>query len=156
MTDRSAEQQLLLLWQSGALGVGLGVLFDFFNAAAKWRRRRRRFVFLCDVSFFALAGLITFYFSLVWTDGQLHPLLFFGIAVGFVVQYRLFGRYFSAWIYRLGCKMRQLVLRLFAALFYLVKGAARQIHGLLTVFRAKMPKKPLEMRKKSTFFRKKS
>ena len=92
----SGEQQLLFLLQSVGLGVGIGLLFDLLTGVGRACRRRMS-VFLLDVLFGVLAGLITFFAALAIMDGELHPLLFFGCFVGFAAEHGTVGSILSRW-----------------------------------------------------------
>lgn len=90
----------MLLW-CVVVGVIIGVLFDC--ASGFGRTVKRRVLFCLDMFLGPLFSLITFFSALVITDGELHPLLFAGVLVGFVVEHVTIGRWISkgvAWFIR--------------------------------------------------------
>lgn len=96
------QEQVRLLLESGGLGLLLGVLFDICCALSRGCGRRRWLRFAVDAAFGIPAALLTFYGALAMMDGRLHPLLFGGLAVGFWLQHRTVGWWFSRRLYRAG------------------------------------------------------
>ena len=93
MMEWGGRQQLILLWQSIVFGVVLGALFSLVNVLSRVSPRKRGWVLVSDVIFFAFCSLATFFFALARMDGHLHPLLFLGSAFGFLLFYFTLGRY---------------------------------------------------------------
>lgn len=93
-------QQIICLLQSILLGVVLGLLFELFTA---WVRLSQSPVvkFMLDTLYGAASGVVTFFSALIITDGQMHPLLFFGSFCGFLCEHYSMGRFFSRGIYRI-------------------------------------------------------
>ncbi len=156
MTEWTGQQQCQLLLQSVLLGVVLGILFDFFNIAGKLRRRRWKVVFLCDVIFFLLASVVTFYFSLAQMNGRMHPLLFVGSFAGLIGEHCFFGRYFSKIIYCSGRYVYRVLYRFFSLFMMPIRVLFRSWCRLFGFVRRKTLNNSSKMRKNSTFFRKKS
>ncbi len=150
------QPSLALLWQSALLGVGLGLLFDVFNAADKSRRRNRRLTFACDVLFFALAAVVTFYFALAVADGLLHPLLFVGSLGGFLAEHWLVGRYFSPFIYRSVRGVYRFLTWIFRMISVPLRAVFRAICRRLPPKGEKTAKNGQKNRKKGRFFSKNS
>ncbi len=144
MTEWTLTQQFRLLWQSGLLGVGLGFLFTFFNVASKMRRCPFR-LFLCDMVFCLLAALVTFYFALAIADGRLHPFLFIGSSLGFLLQHLVIGRFFSYHIYRLLRATRVFWRHIFGAISVVLMLIGEKLQAVCI----KLPKNTLKYRKKS-------
>ncbi len=156
MPEWIGRHQVALLIESGALGVCLGFVFDCFNVLSKMRRRNRLPVFLGDVAFFVLAALVTFFFSLAVMDGRMHPLLFFGIAIGMIVQHLTIGRLFSRALYlllRFLYRVFRTVLSWITIPFRLAMTAIFRVFSLL---REKIGKSVKKAQKKSRFFQKNS
>lgn len=154
MSDWSGAHQLALLWQSCVLGIALGFIFDFFNVPSKAQRRRRLTVFLCDVIFFVIAAIVTFYFSLAVMDGRMHPLLFCGSFLGLAVEHLVVGRLFSRLLYRAVCFIGSIFRRLFQWLCALFGRIFSAISRLLLLLRSKIGKNAEKLQKKSDFFQK--
>lgn len=151
----SGSEQIRLFAQSILLGICFGVLFSFFNVASK-PRNCRHLLFLGDMLFFVTTSFITFFFAMTMMDGRLHPLLFGGSLVGFVLFHVAFGRYLSRWLYRFGRwlmfvmkRLIGLILTPFRLMFLVAQRAFNSIYG-------KRKKKAENTRKKSAFFQKKS
>lgn len=85
----TGKQQIVFLLQSVALGVVQGILFDVLTGFGRRASPLRRI--LLDVLFGILAALITFFGALVIMDGQLHPILFTGCALGLVIEHVTLG-----------------------------------------------------------------
>lgn len=152
MPEWTGAHQLALFWQSSLLGVELGFLFDFFNIPSKMRRRRRLAVFLCDTLFFVLAAAVTFFFSLAAMDGRMHPLLFCGSLLGFVVQHLLVGRLFSRVLYLIGRFVYTVLRRFFSLLRTLFLFIFKAFLRPLLALRAKTEENAKKSQKKSHFF----
>ena len=97
-------QQLALLLRSGLVGIGIGVFYDI--VAGLWCGCGKARRFWADVLFCALASLITFFSSLILTNGRLHPVLFFGIAIGLLLEHMTVGKWVSRWAHKIVCMFR--------------------------------------------------
>lgn len=101
-------QQIAVILPFVCIGAVLGGLLDvvsgliWLGRVHKWR--------LADMLFGPLAGLITFCGALIWLDGQLHPLLFLGLTVGWVLEHSLIGKRLNVFLRRAGlCTKRTLI-----------------------------------------------
>ena len=99
----TGQQQIQFLLRSIILGVLQGLCLDLMTSLLVGRKRRRWL--WTDVLFGPLAAIVTFFGALVIMDGQLHPLLFFGIALGMLVEHATVGclialllRYVRRWM----------------------------------------------------------
>ncbi len=153
MMEWMGHQQILLLCQSVGLGICLGFVFSLCNTVSK-SRRHRRLMFICDALFFVIASLITFFFSLAIMDGQLHPLLFGGCLVGFVLQHITIGRYLSRWLYRFGRWFHRALTCVLAWVTLPVRLLFSGIRRVLFTVFTKKEKNAKKTRKKSAFFQK--
>lgn len=144
----------MLLLQSGVFGVCLGFVFDFFNIPSKMHRRVA--TFLCDVVFFALASVATFFFSLAVMDGRMHPLLFCGALLGMTVQHLMIGRLFSRTLYLIGCFLHKAFVRLLMWICIPFRLGFLAISRAFSALWAKMRKNAKKAQKKSCFFQKNS
>ena len=97
----TGDEQVLFYLLSMVSGVCIGVIFDVFTG---WGRARRRVscVFFLDIMFCVLSALLTFGSALLIMDGQLHPLLLFGIFTGGVVEHYSIGRLIGRGVEQLG------------------------------------------------------
>ena len=150
----TGQQQLLFFWQSTGLGMLVGLVFDITSGLCRVIRRRW-VVFLLDALFGVQAALITFFGALAIMDGQLHPLLFAGALVGFVMEHTSVGVYIGRGV----CWC----CRLFARASGVLLDAEMKMVGCFAQFSEKLrqqmrykAKKGKKIRKKSNFFWKKS
>ena len=89
----TGQQQIQFLLRSIILGVLQGLCLDLITSLLAGRKRRRWL--WTDVLFGPLAAIITFFGALVIMDGQLHPLLFLGIALGMLAEHVTIGTLIS-------------------------------------------------------------
>lgn len=85
----SGRQQIQFLLQSFMLGGLLGLCLDIATGLFTARKRRRWL--WSDVLFGPFAAVITFLGALIIMDGQLHPLLFIGVALGMLTEHVTVG-----------------------------------------------------------------
>lgn len=97
----SGQQQLLFFVRSVVVGLMIGVLFDVFTGWGRIKRSKTK-TFLLDVAFCLISSVITFFAALIIMNGQLHPLLLFGIALGVVVVHISVGQIISSVVVWLG------------------------------------------------------
>lgn len=90
-------QQIVFLLQSICLGLAQGVLLDLLSGFGRRASPIRRISL--DVLFGVLAALMTFFGALVIMDGQLHPILFMGCALGMILEHVILGMWLAKWIY---------------------------------------------------------
>jgi len=106
----SGEQQLGFLFSSAVLGMGIGLLFDVISGF--WRGKKyQRQLYAADALLGVAAAVITFFGALIIMDGQLHPVLFCGILLGFFLEHYIIGRWLSLGLW----KLRMMGLRFRAA-----------------------------------------
>ncbi len=159
----TGAQQLGLLLESGGLGVLLGLLFDVMGGFVRGGSRGRWRLFLADVFFGLLAALVTFFGSLAIMDGQMHPLLFGGCLLGFLVEHIGPGRQVG-WLV---CRLRRWMRRVLEAICMGAEAFLGVVFGFVNgLFRSLKKKKPHQKeekekngeksRKKFRFFQKKS
>ena len=98
--------QLPLLCQCAPIGACIGFFFDCMSGWLRHCSYRRR-LFVADALFGGFAALVTFFGALVVLDGQMHPMLFFGVLIGFLVEHWVVGK----WIGRLLCRTHVFVSR---------------------------------------------
>lgn len=82
------------LLESICVGLIQGGVFDIFEGLGRCGTRRRR-VWL-DIVFGPLSALLLFFCGLVILNGQIHPLLLIGSAIGMLVEHITIGVYLSA------------------------------------------------------------
>lgn len=84
--------QLNELFLSCGLGFLLGVYYDVFRVARLILRSSKRVIFFQDLVFFVSSAVLTFFFALSATGGELRFYLFLGLVVGFSSYYFTIGR----------------------------------------------------------------
>lgn len=150
----TGQQQLLFFWQSTGLGMLVGLTFEVASGLCRVIRCRW-VVFLLDALFGVQASLITFFGALAIMDGQLHPLLFAGALVGFLMEHASVGAYIS----RVVCWCCRFLGRVGGALLTAEAKMMDYFAQFLVKRRQQMQnkaKKGKKIRKKSYFFYKKS
>ena len=75
--------QLTGLFLSCGLGFLLGLYYDGFRVARLVMRSSKRVIFFQDLFFFVSAAILTFFFALTVTGGELRFYLFLGLGIGF-------------------------------------------------------------------------
>lgn len=120
----TGRQQLYFLLQCAAVGLVQGLVLDVMTGLR--RRSPRKRWRLTDVLFGPIAAFITFVGALVIMDGQLHPILFFGIAVGMLAEHVTVGVWLQ-WMLRR--------LRLCAHKGVLIIRKIRPLGGKIRIFR---------------------
>lgn len=142
------REQILLLVQSGGLGLLLGTVYDWVSVWGQLRRLPRAAVFVLDASFGLLAALVTFFFAMATMDGRLHPLLFVGSALGAAVQRCGISRFHRRVLYRVGVSLRW-VARCCTIPFLLLKKWVERILEKIGKFIKKTYQKLKKIRKKT-------
>lgn len=99
MTRVTLSQQTVYFLASIALGAVLAMVYDLLRAFRMLIRCGHVHLFLSDVLFFFLCGVVTSLFSLPFNKGDVRAFILFGEAVGFLA-YRLtlgslFGRFYA-------------------------------------------------------------
>lgn len=89
----TGNQQIWFFLQSVLLGCVQGVLLDILTGFARVSHRKKWL--WTDVVFGPMAAVITFLGALVIMDGQLHPLLLFGVFSGMAIEHLLVGGWLS-------------------------------------------------------------
>lgn len=84
--------QLTGLFLSCGLGFLLGLYYDGFRVARLVMRSSKRVIFFQDLFFFVSAAILTFFFALTVTGGELRFYLFLGPGIGFTAYYFTIGR----------------------------------------------------------------
>lgn len=146
-------QQLLLLVQSGVLGVVLGALFEIISGMARGKSKVSRFI--ADVIFCIFSALITFFFSLVVTDGRLHPVMFIGVGMGLLLEHISGGRWIGFAVYKCLCFIRKLRVNCSGALVRISSKCACKIYAIWCKSGAR-EENVKKTRKKHHFFQKKT
>lgn len=149
------QQQLHFFLQSGGVGFFLGMLYDVcFTASSACRSRVTAFVL--DALFGVLAALVTFFAALAMMDGRLHPLLFVGCGIGFLVQHSSIGRPCTRLLRRGGAWLRRRRLAIGQAVHRLGGAVSRRFSKPAKAEKPAAAAKNGENEKKVHFFSKNS
>lgn len=103
------QQQIYFLLQSFILGFSQGVTLDVVTGLVCGNRRRWLWT---DVLFGPFAAVTTFLGALLICDGQLHPVMLLGVALGMGGEHVAIGRYLQWGIVhcvRMAGKIRSLI-----------------------------------------------
>lgn len=82
-------EQVRFLMESIVVGIGQGLFIDIVTGIAHGSKRKRWL--WTDVVCGPIAAVITFFGALVIMDGQLHPLLLFGVFLGMLAEHIAVG-----------------------------------------------------------------
>lgn len=134
----TGKQQTVFLLQSIILGVMQGFALDVITGFVSSSKRKRWL--WTDIAFGPLAAVVTFFGALVIMDGQLHPLLLFGVFLGMAAEHIVVGVWMGRIIRRarfLVQKSLQMGCGLFAQMAVRFVRRVKSVH----LHRAKRPKK---------------
>ena len=87
----TGEQQILFLLQSAILGFAQGLAMDFIVGFAPVSNHKT-FLWV-DIVFGPASAVVTLCGALLIMDGQLHPILLFGIFLGMAISHFSIGRF---------------------------------------------------------------
>lgn len=102
----TGRQQLWFLLQSVGLGFVVGLLLDTVTSFVPPMRRHG--YLWTDVVFGPFAAVVTFFGALVIMDGQLHPLLLFGVFFGMLIEHISVGIFMHKVLWNVRRKMRRM------------------------------------------------
>lgn len=98
--DWSGTEQLYHFLQCVIMGSVLGIQFELTCALIRVIKSPI-LRFIIDALYGVIASVITFFWSLIITDGRMHPVLFVGGLCGFLCEHYALGRFISrgmAWV----------------------------------------------------------
>lgn len=99
------HQQIGVLFPFICIGAVLGVFLDAVSGLI-WLGRVHKWHFV-DMFFGPVAGLVTFCGALIWMDGQLHPLLFTGLIMGWFFEHSLVGKRLNVFLRYVGLSSKR-------------------------------------------------
>ncbi len=85
------SSQTALFFLSLGFGFLLGVLYDVFRTVRLIVSDGKRFVFVMDFLYFAVCGVLSFFFLLVTDEGRLRIYTLSGEILGWMIYYFSFG-----------------------------------------------------------------
>ena len=103
--------QLLIFGYSCVLGAGLGLLYDFFRIIRMMINPRNIAVFIQDVIYFIISGIITFLFVLGFNSGEARFYILAGEGIGWIIYhitlgeviYKCSGKLVRSWGMKIKC-----------------------------------------------------
>lgn len=87
------ENQLISFVIYVAIGIILGVIFDFFRAFRKSIKHSNIATYIEDIIYVIIAFLIVVVALQIFSDGELRFYIFLGILIGFVIYFALISKY---------------------------------------------------------------
>ncbi|WP_027410142.1 spore cortex biosynthesis protein YabQ [Anoxybacteroides tepidamans] len=105
----SVNTQLETMFAMIVMGVWLGLALDTYNRFLQRPNRTRFIVFINDILFWLLQGLITFYILLLVNKGELRFHIFLAILCGYAAYQSLFQTIYL--------KLLEMLIRIFTALY---------------------------------------
>lgn len=95
----SLSQQYTAFFYSLVIGVGLGVVYDIFRITRLLFPKSFFLTFFQDILFWIISLVVTFFFSLVYNNGELRLYIIIAEILGFLAYYFTFGRVVF-WLFR--------------------------------------------------------
>ena len=83
--------QFLMVLYSAALGVCLGIFYDIFRITRLIINPKNLSVFIQDIVYFLVSGLITFLFVLIFNYGESRFYILAGEALGWIIYHISLG-----------------------------------------------------------------
>lgn len=108
------KMQLIIFGSSCVLGVTLGFIYDLFRIVRMIINPRNMGIFIQDVIYFILSGLITFIFVLCFNSGESRFYILAGEGIGWIIYHITIGDF----IYRISGK----VVTIFKKKFFEIAG----------------------------------
>lgn len=83
--------QVSVFGYSCILGIGLGVLYDLFRIFRMMINHRYIGIFIQDVIYFIISGVVTFFFVLTMNNGEARFYILAGEGIGWIVYHLTIG-----------------------------------------------------------------
>lgn len=84
-------EQLLTLIYAGILGIILGFAYDIFRILRMIMNSKNISIFIQDILYFVLSGVITFWFVLYFNSGDSRFYILAGEAIGWILYHLTIG-----------------------------------------------------------------
>mgnify|MGYP002768872719 CR=1 FL=1 len=91
--NRLILEQATVLLYSGLLGIVLGAAYDVFRIVRMIINSKSITIFIQDVSYFIVSGLITFFFVLKTNSGDSRFYIIIGEGIGWIVYHLTVGEF---------------------------------------------------------------
>ncbi len=117
--------QLLIFGYSCVLGAGLGLLYDFFRIIRMMINPRNIAIFVQDVIYFIISGVITFLFVLGFNRGEARFYILAGEGIGWILYHITLGEL----IYRCSGKLVKFLNLKVKSIFGKIKYGQREKSG---------------------------
>ena len=125
----SGAQQFDLVYKGALLGCIIGVLLDVTGGF--WRGKSYRWqLFVSDFVVSIIAAMITFFGSLVISDGHLHPVLFVGMLGGALIEHYAIGRWLLVTLFKAHKLLKWCVMH--------ISGQGKRVTEILSRFFARL------------------
>lgn len=86
-------EQLYTLMYAGILGIILGFAYDIFRILRMILNSKNVFIFIQDVLYFIISGIITFGFVLYFNSGDSRFYILAGEAIGWILYHLTIGNF---------------------------------------------------------------
>ncbi len=87
------EEETLIFLNFIALGIVIGIIFDFFRAIRKVKKYNLRDIYLQDITFFLIVGIVTAIMLIYNLEYSLRLYLFLSLFLGIVIYTSTISRY---------------------------------------------------------------
>ncbi len=97
--DLIQPSQVFVFLYAMILGVIFAVLYDFFKVIRYFNNKDKYITFAIDIIFMIICGLLYFYFSVSFNQGQIRAFTIIGTILGFLIYIYVFGRFTDKFIF---------------------------------------------------------
>ena len=139
-----AQNQAYLFLVFSLTGVAIGVLFDIFRILRKSIKTPNIIIYIEDILFWILAGLLILYNIWYFNDGEIRVYMFLGIIIGLL----LYMSTLSNIIIKIFSKILQTIIKVLEIPFKTIIAIFRKIITTIVPFFIKIVKK----RRKKIFY----
>lgn len=109
--------QVQIFWYSFILGLFLGVIYDVFRIFRLAFNSKKWGIFFQDILYFVIISLITFFFGIIFNNGEIRYYILTGQFIGWIAYYISIGKI----VYKYSKSFLKFVNKLFSFLFYPLK-----------------------------------
>lgn len=132
-----AQNQAYLFLVFSLTGVAIGVLFDIFRILRKSIKTPNIIIYIEDILFWILAGLLILYNIWYFNDGEIRVYMFLGIIIGVL----LYMSTLSNIIIKIFSKILQMIIKVLEIPFKTIIAIFRKIITTIAQFFIKIVKK---------------
>ncbi len=123
----SVPEQLWTFLYSIAYGVALGVFYDLFRVLRLIFIPSSVSVFIQDVLFWIISGIVTFMYMFSFNDGMIRFYMLCGVFLGWILYYFTLGGWIYAFLKKVIGTLKRWICRFFWYLFWPIRWLMQKI-----------------------------